>query len=121
MGAQQMNRRRTVKFRAPFHMGSDLLQPQAALVWLTAAAATFLLVHAVLLPSGLVLPTLALSAFGCAAALLLVAWWRHAARDGERITLWDIAGASALFGFAAAALGEPDHVQLLFDRWAIRE
>jgi len=116
-----MNRWRSVKIRTPFRMGTDLLQPQAALVWLTAGAATLLVVHAILLPSGLVLPTLALSAFGCAAALLLVAWWRHAAHNGERITLWDIAGASALFGFAAATLGEPDHVQLLFDRWAIRE
>src|SRR5437899_12573898 len=112
-----MNRWRPVHARTE----RDLLRPRALLVGLTAAAGALLLAHMSLLPQPLVLPALAVTALGCAAALALVAWWRQAARDGERITLGDVAGASAAIGLAAATLGDPDQVLHLFDRLAVKE
>jgi hypothetical protein len=100
--------------------GRDVLKPQATLAALTAAAAAPLLLLASWLPPALVLPALSLAALACAGSAALIAWWRGARRHGDRLTLWDVAGATAFIGFAAGMLSEPDHIVQLFDRSAMK-
>jgi hypothetical protein len=115
--------RRMIRWR-PAHAradrsGRDVLKPQVTLAALAAAAALPLLLLASLLPPPLVLPALSLAALACAGMVAFLAWWRGAARHGERITLWDIAGAAAFIGFAAGMLSDPNQVLHLFDRSAM--
>ena len=93
--------------------GRSNLEPLAALAAATVAP---LLAIMLLLPAPLVLPSLSLSALAGAAALTLLAWWRNAAREAEHVTLWDVAGATALIGFAAGTLAEPEQIIDLFER-----
>jgi len=86
------------------------LQPHIRLGGLVMLAAAPLFIVAILVPRALFLPSVALVALAAAAAASLVAWWARARRHGETITLWDIAGACALIGCAAAMLSEPDAV-----------
>jgi hypothetical protein len=110
--------------RRPAHaraqrFGRDVLKPQTVLAGLTAAAAAPILLLALMLPPALVLPVLSLAALAVAGHVAIAAWWRGARRDGDRVTLWDIAGATAFIGFAAGMLSDPDHVVQLFDRSAM--
>jgi hypothetical protein len=66
-------------------------------------------------PRPLVLPVLSLAAIGCAAVLALVAYWRRAPRLVETVTLWDLAGAAALIGFAAGMLTGPEQIHYFMD------
>jgi hypothetical protein len=90
--------------------GRDILSPPIVLAALAAAAAVPLLLLASLLPPLLVLPVLSLAALAVAGGLSLAAWWRRAPRRADTITLWDLAGAAALIGFAAGMLTGPDHI-----------
>jgi hypothetical protein len=63
---------------------------------------------------------LSLAALGCAAVLALVAYWLRAPRHVESITLWDLAGAAALIGFAAGMLTGPEQILHFVDQIAIR-
>jgi len=83
------------------------------------AAAAPILLLALMLPPALVLPALSLAALACAGPAAFVAWWCGARRDGDRVTLWDIAGATAFIGFAAGMLSDAEHVVQLFDRSAM--
>ena len=67
-----------------------------------------------LLPAAQGLPMFALASLAAAGAVALLAWWSGAERDSDEITLWDVAGAFAFFGFAAGMLSEPAHVVQLF-------
>jgi hypothetical protein len=98
---------------------SAIFKPPVALAALAAAAALPLLLLASLLPPPLVIPALSLLALACAGLTALMAWWSGASREGERITLWDIAGAAAFIGFAAGMLSDPNQVLHLFERWAM--
>jgi len=111
-----MNRWRPAHARAD---RSAMLRPQVVLAALAAAAVLPLLLLASLLPPPLVIPAFSLVALACAGLTALAAWWRGAARDGEHITLWDIAGAAAFIGFAAGMLSDPNQVLHLFERWAM--
>jgi len=93
----------------------DILNPLAVLAGLAVAAAAPLLLLTSLLPSPLVLPALSLLALVCAAAVSLVAWWSRAPRQSDGITLWDVAGAAALIGFAAGMLSGPEHILHFFE------
>jgi hypothetical protein len=108
--------------RRPAHaraqrFGRDALKPQTVLAGLTAAAAAPILLLALMLPPALVLPALSLAALALAGHVAIAAWC--ARRDGDRVTLWDIAGAIAFIGFAAGMISDPDHVVQLFDRSAM--
>ena len=92
--------------RAPISLG--LLATLTALV----AAPISLLVW--LLPAAHVLPMFSLVSLAAAGATALLAWCSRAERDSEGITLWDFAGALALFGIAAGTFSEPTHVMQLF-------
>lgn len=67
-----------------------------------------------LLPAAQVLPMLSLVSLAAASAAALLAWRGGAERDSDGITLWDVAGALAFFGFAAGMLSEPTHLAQLF-------
>jgi hypothetical protein len=95
--------------------GRDILSPPTVLAALAAAAAAPLLLLVTLLPTPLVLPALSLSALGFAGVISLVAWWRRAPRRADTVTLWDLAGAAALIGFAAGMLTGPDQILYFFD------
>jgi hypothetical protein len=81
---------------------------------LTAMAAATILLLGWLLPAALVLPVISAASLAAAGAAALVAWSGRARRDGDGITLWDIAGVLAFIGFAAGMLSEPMHVAQLF-------
>lgn len=65
---------------------------------------------AVAVPRPLFLQSVALVALAIAAASALLAWRLRARRHGEKITLWDVAGAFTLIGCAAAMLSEPEAI-----------
>jgi hypothetical protein len=91
------------------------LNPVALLASLAIAAALPLALLAAFLPRPMVLPALSLAALACAGLLSLAAYWRHAPRHVDSITLWDISGAAALIGFAAGMLSSPDQILSFFD------
>jgi Cu/Ag efflux pump CusA len=84
-----------------------------------AAAVPFLLLVS-FVPRPLVLPVLSLAAIGCAAVLALAAYWRRVPRHVESITLWDIAGAAALIGFAAGMLTGTDQILYFVDHTSLK-
>lgn len=87
---------------------TGLLLPQLQLAGLALLAAAPLFVIATLVPRPLFLPSVSLVAIGAAAAASFAAWRFGVRRHSNRITLWDIAGATALIGCAAAMLSEPE-------------
>jgi Na+/melibiose symporter-like transporter len=62
------------------------------------------------IPGAAVLPIFSLAAMTVAAAVALVAKMRGVRWDGDGVTLWDIAGASMLFGCAAAIFSKPENI-----------
>ena len=84
-----------------------------------AASCAGIAVPLLLFPKDLVLPAIAGIAILLAVALALLAKASGAPMTGERITIWDVAGATALIGFAAAILGEPDKVVGYFSTAAL--
>jgi hypothetical protein len=94
--------------------GAEFLRQQATLALMAAAAAAPLLALAWLMPRMFVLPVASLLALAGASAVALFAWRCGVIRNSPRVTLWDVAGALALIGFAAGMLSEPDHVARLF-------
>jgi H+/Cl- antiporter ClcA len=91
------------------------LNPVVLLASLAIAAAVPLLLLASFVPGPLVLPVLSLGALACAAALALAAYWCRAPRHSKSITLWDLAGAAALIGFAAGMLTGPEQILYFVD------
>lgn len=65
-------------------------------------------------PPPLVLPVVSLACVATAAGVAFFAWRAGAARDSATITPWDVAGAFALIGFAAAMLSKPENVAYAF-------
>jgi hypothetical protein len=96
------------------------LNPVVLLSALAVAGAVPVLLLASLVPQPLVLPVLSLAAIGCAAVLALMAYWRGAPRHVESITLWDLAGAAALIGFAAGMLTGPEQILHFMDHTAMK-
>ena len=99
----------------PYGPARAALNPVVLLTALAIAAAVPLLLLASFVARPLLLPVLSLAALGCAAVLALAAYWRRAPRHVESITLWDLAGAAALIGFAAGMLTGPDQIQYFMD------
>jgi hypothetical protein len=58
----------------------------------------------------LLLPLISAVSLTCAAVAALAAWWRSSGRNGPHFNLWDLSGAYAFTGFAAAMLSEPQQV-----------
>lgn len=67
------------------------------------------------IPVALLLPFLSIAAIGAGLALAGYAWLRGIQRDGERLTSWDVAGALALVGFAAAIMS-PESALAMFEQ-----
>ena len=67
-----------------------------------------------LLPPSLLLPVLSLAAMAGAVVAALLGWVRREPWHGERITAWDMAGAFAFVGCAAAMFSQPENVLQLF-------
>lgn len=66
-----------------------------------------------LVPAPLVMPGVSLLAVVFAGAAALIAWWARAERNADVVTPWDISGAFALIGCAAAILGDSESVARL--------
>jgi hypothetical protein len=96
------------------------LNPVVLLASLAIAAAVPLLLLASFVPRPLALPVLSLAALGCAAVLALAAHWRRSPRHVESVTLWDLAGAAALIGFAAGMLTGPDQILYFVDHTSLK-
>lgn len=85
-------------------------KPPVTLALLLAGAAIPLLTIALFLPRPIVLPAVSLMSTAAAALAAVFAWWAVSEHDRDRITLWDLAGACALIGFAAGMLSRPELV-----------
>lgn len=68
-----------------------------------------------ILPHALVLPAFSILAVAAAAAFSLLAWRQTRARDPDRVTYWDLAGAATLVGIFAALLSDPQQVLPLLE------
>jgi hypothetical protein len=75
-----------------------------------ALAGLSLLALARLVPAPLLLPTLSIVLLTMSGGCALLAWRLNGRRRPDRIDLWDIAGACAFVGCAAAMLSQPEHV-----------
>jgi hypothetical protein len=65
---------------------------------------------AALAPAPLVLPVVSLVCLAAAAGATMFAWRTHAEPQSTTVTSWDVAGAFAFIGFAAAMLSKPENV-----------
>ena len=100
--------------RSSLHGFTAVALPHARLAGLALLAAAPLLVIAAVVPRAVFLPSVSLAAIAAAAAVGVAAWWFGARRHRDTITLWDIAGACALIGCAAAMLSEPESILQTF-------
>ena len=101
--------------------GHGKLYPQASeggagrgLITSAVAIAGIGLLAAFVLPVALVLPVLSVALVLGAGAVALYAWARPA-RD-QAITPWDVSGALAFLGIAAALLSDPEQVLPLMEQ-----
>ena len=84
--------------------------PHVTSAVLLAAVAIPLIGFLLFVRTPLVLPSISVVALASAAAIALVAWSMSADRNSPGISLWDVSGAFAFIGFAAAMLSDPQHV-----------
>lgn len=89
------------------------LKPYSASAVLSLFAGIGGLLLAALVPPPLVMPGVSLLAAACAGAAAAIAWWARAEWNADVLTLWDISGAFALIGCAAAILGDSESVARL--------
>lgn len=85
-----------------------------AVLSILVAAPAFLMIN--FLDAQLVLPALSILLFSDAMVMALLAWVKSENEPLENVTLWELAGAFTMMGCAAAILGEPDQVALLFEQ-----
>jgi hypothetical protein len=104
-----MQRRKPAGIHPQWRM-PEPLHIQVKLAAMAAAAALPLLLLASLLPRPLVLPTLCLIAVAGAGIASFVAWRRNTATDSRNVTAWDVAGALAFVGCAAAIMSNPEQM-----------
>jgi len=104
-----MDFRRSVRGSA-YEPVLQFLKPHATLAVLIALAAAPIVLLLPFAPRTLVLPILSLAAIAAAGLAALLAWAFPARPRGDTVTAWDIAGAFALIGCAAAMLSEPENV-----------
>jgi hypothetical protein len=86
------------------------LRSQINLAAMVAVAAVPLLLLAVLLPRGLVLPTLCLVTIASASVVSFSAWTRGVNIDAPSVTAWDVAGALTFIACASAILSDPRYM-----------
>ncbi len=90
------------------------LKPHATTVELIVLVAVPAILLATFTPRPLFLPVLSLAALAVAGLAALVAWAGKAEWRGNRATIWEIAGAFAFVGGAAAAFCQTETVLQLF-------
>jgi hypothetical protein len=101
-------------WRSEFIAPTLIVRPHASQVGVFAiAGVTSLIVILSAIRAPLFLPLLSLVSFASAALIALLAWWASSESAGDRITLWDVAGAYVFIGCAAGMLGEPEQVMEL--------
>lgn len=105
--------RRMVRGRATYWDVLVSLKPYSAPVVLSLFAGIGGLLLVALMPPPLVMPGVSLLAAACAGAAAVIAWWTRVERNADVLTPWDISGAFALIGCAAAILGDSDSVARL--------
>src|SRR5215510_9504633 len=88
--------------------------PRFALIALAAVSAAAFLPLVYVLPASMVLPAFSALAIVAAAVIALVAWLSGAPYQGDRITLWDVAGGCVFIGIAAAMISRPEPTVQLF-------
>jgi hypothetical protein len=88
----------------------QFVRPQATLAAMTLLAAAPIVLVAVFVPRPLVLPVVSLIAIATAGLAALLAWLIQTQQRSNTLTTWDVAGACALIGCAAAMLSEPENV-----------
>jgi hypothetical protein len=104
---------KTLHRSGPHRLGV-LIMPHVKMAGLVGLAAAPILIAASLVPPGAILHVASLAAVGSAALVAFAAWWLGARRDGDTVTLWDIAGALVFVGCAAAMLSEPENLLQTF-------
>jgi hypothetical protein len=92
------------------------LGPRAIPAVLAVAAAGVVLLLPAHLRAPLVLPILSVASLAIAGFAALFAWWSGCERHSAQVTGWDVSGAFALIGCAAAMLSEPDSVLRALDQ-----
>lgn len=92
------------------------LRSHVTMAVLAVAAAGAILLITSHLHAPLVLPILSMASLAIAAFAALFAWCSGCERQSARVTGWDVSGAFALIGCAAAMLSEPDSVLLVLDQ-----
>jgi hypothetical protein len=92
----------------------DTLRRRPASAAIVLLAAVPLLGIAALAPPPLILPIVSLVLIAAAGIVAWFAWRTGAARHAATVTAWDLAGALAFVGFAAAILSKPENVLLAF-------
>jgi len=99
------------KVLVPAGVGRSAPQWRGAAIFAGVALAGLpLLALARLIPAPLLLPTLSIVLLAISGLCALLAWRLNVRRRHDRIDLWDLAGACAFVGFAAAMLSQPEHV-----------
>ena len=88
--------------------------PHLTTAGMVASAVLPLLLIAAVAPAGLVLPIASVAFLAVAAVLALVAWRVRTKRHADKLTIWDVCGACAFIGFAAAILSKPENVLIAF-------
>ena len=115
MDERRMDERGTLRGSAHKDL-PRFLKRHAMQVALTALAAASVVLLVSLTPRLLILPVFSLAALAVAGLAALLGWVFRAPWHGGNITIWDISGAFAFIGFAAAMLSKPEHVLDLFGR-----
>ena len=95
----------------------DALHPPAGylnLPILIASAAALGVLSFWLVPPPLTMPVLSIVSFTIAGILALLAYCNGVDRYAPGVTLWDVAGLSALIWIGAGMLSKPEHIVQLF-------
>ena len=96
------------RFEDASFAGTEWKHVRSASFLLAAVVSPILLL--VLARPPLLLPLISLVSLTCAAVAAVAAWWTSSARNSPQINLWDLSGAYAFTGFAAAMISDPQQV-----------
>ena len=98
----------------PMPKAKRIPSAETRVVTMTAVLLIICAAVALLVPAPLILPAFSGVTLCAAAGAVLVAWLKKDPTDRREITLWDMAGAFALIGFAAGVLADVPQVLDLF-------
>ncbi|MBM3599490.1 MAG: hypothetical protein FJX35_14835 [Alphaproteobacteria bacterium] len=79
------------------------------------AGLTLLIAITSFVSNGMLLAAMSFISLAAAGLLGVVAYRKRIRRESKHITMWDVAGGLALFGFVAGTLCGPEHVLQIFE------